>query len=79
MFDKEVWKAMKNIYVSRAISKLEKKSSEFKELLEIFSYKYGEESVKAALRELYSINKEVKDIKGLTISLIVKYDRRGIY
>ncbi len=70
--EKEFVKARKNIHVSRAISKLQEKSYEFKEFLEIFEHKYTQEAVKAALRELYMFNREIKDIKGLTAALIIK-------
>jgi len=70
--ENELVKARKNIYVSKAISKLNKKSMEYKEFLEIFSHKYREENVKAALRDLYRFDHEIKDIKGLTAALIIK-------
>jgi hypothetical protein len=69
---KELVKARRNIYVSRAISKLNRKSFEYKEFLEIFSKKYNQESVKATLRELYTFNREIEDIKRLTVALIMK-------
>jgi len=70
--EKELVKAKRNIYVSRAISKLNKKSREYKNFLEILSHKYREENVKAALRDLYNFNREIKDIKGLTAALIIR-------
>jgi hypothetical protein len=70
--EKELVKARRNIYVSRAISKLNRKSFEYKEFLEIFSKKYNQESVKATLRELYTFNREIEDIKRLTVALIMK-------
>jgi len=70
--EKELVKVRRNIYVSRAISKLNEKSLEYKEFLEIFEHKYTQESVKAALRELYMFNREIKDIKGLIAALIIK-------
>ncbi len=70
--EKEFARARKNIHVSRAISKLQEKSIEFKNFLEIFEHKYTQEAVKAALRELYMFNREIKDIKGLTAALIIK-------
>ncbi|GLI56988.1 hypothetical protein PM10SUCC1_25020 [Propionigenium maris DSM 9537] len=70
--EKEFARARKNIYVSRAISKLQEKSQEYINFLEIFEHKYTQEAVKAALRELYMFNREIKDIKGLTAALIIK-------
>jgi len=70
--EKELVRARRNIHVARAISKLSKKSFEYKEFLDIFSHKYREENVKAALRDLYKFNREIKDIKGLTAALIIK-------
>lgn len=70
--EKELAKARKNIHVSRAISKLREKSYEYKNFLEIFAHKYTHEAVKAALRDLYMFNQEIKDIKGLTAALIIK-------
>jgi len=70
--EKELVRAKRNIHVARAISKLNKKTFEYKEFLEIFSHKYREENIKAALRDLYKFNREIKDIKGLTAALIIK-------
>lgn len=70
--EKELVNARRNIYVSRAISKLEGQSLEYKNFLEIFSEKYNKESVKATLRELYTFNREIEDIKRLTAALIMK-------
>ncbi len=75
MFKREVTKAMRNIYVSRAISKLKGKSGEFISFLEMFSNKYSEESVKRALKDLYYCTAEVADIKALAASKTVKYYR----
>ncbi len=68
--ERELVRARRNIYVSKAISKLRGKSSEYKDFLEMFSSKYDEETVKATLRELYTFNREIKDIKSLTVALI---------
>ena len=70
--EKALVKAKRNIYVSKAISKLSDKNIEYKRFLEILSHKYREENVKTALRELYSFNSEIKDLKGLTAALIIK-------
>ena len=69
---RELVRARRNIYVSRAISRLKGKSSEYREFLEIFSSKYDEKTVKATLRDLYTFNREIKDIKSLTVALIRK-------
>ncbi|GLI54728.1 hypothetical protein PM10SUCC1_02430 [Propionigenium maris DSM 9537] len=72
MYDKDLNKVRKNIHVSRAISKLRGTSYEYMQFLEIFSHKYDSDIVKAALRDLYFFNREIKDIKGLTAALIRK-------
>lgn len=72
MYDKDLNKVRRNIHVSRAISKLKGTSYEYLQFLEIFSYKYNSDIVKAALRDLYNYNCEIKDIKGLTAALIRK-------
>ena len=58
--ERELAKVRKNIYVSRAISKLEEKSQEYINFLEIFEHKYTQEAVKAALRELYMLTAKLK-------------------
>lgn len=70
--ERELAKVRKNIHVSKAISKLQEKSYEYINFLENFEHKYTQEAVKAALRELYMFNREIKDIKGLTAALIIK-------
>ncbi len=72
MYDKDLNRVRKNIHVSRAISKLRGTSHEYLQFLEIFSHKYTPDIVKAALRDLYFFNREIKDIKGLTAALIRK-------
>jgi len=72
MYDKDLKKARKNIHVSKALSRLKGSSHEYLQFLEIFSHKYQEENIKAALRDLYFFNREIKDIKGLTAALIRK-------
>jgi len=72
MYDKDLRKARKNIHVSRALSRLKGSSWEYLQFLEIFSHKYTPDTVKAALRDLYNFNCEIKDIKGLTAALIRK-------
>ena len=69
--EKELVRAKKNIHVSIAISKLGN-PGEYMEFLNIFKHKYGEDTVKAALKELYMFNREIKDIKGLTAALVIK-------
>ncbi|GLI57334.1 hypothetical protein PM10SUCC1_28480 [Propionigenium maris DSM 9537] len=70
--EKALNRARKNIYVSKAVSRLKRGTWEYLEYLRIFSHKYREENVKAALRDLYSFNREIKDIKGLTAALVRK-------
>ncbi len=70
--EKALNRARKNIYVSRAVSRLKMGTREYLEYLRIFSHKYREENVKAALKDLYFFNREIKDIKGLTAALIRK-------
>ncbi len=72
MFKRYLGSLLKNIYVSKSISKLDGKSQEYLNFLEVFSNKYNPETVKAALRELYNINREIEDIKRLTAALIMK-------
>jgi len=73
MFRKDVSKVMKNIYVSRAISKLEGRSQEYINFLEIFSHKHSPEVVRAALKELYTFNGEIKDIERITAAMVIKH------
>ena len=72
MFHRELSRALKNIHVSRAISSLPYKSSEYIDFLEIFTHKYGIDTVKAALNELYYYKYNIADIKRLTAAKIIK-------
>ncbi len=63
--------ARRNIHVSRAISKLDGKSSEYLDYLDIFSRKYGKDKVEKALKQLYKFNHEILDIKGLTAVMVI--------
>ena len=77
MFRKEVSRVMKNIFVSRAISKLTGRSQDYINFLEIFSHKYTPEIVRAALKELYHFNGEIKDIERITAALIIKHSHKN--
>lgn len=76
MFREEVTKAMRNVHVSKAVSKLEGKSQGYIDFLGIFTHRYGENAIKAALEELYSFNKEIYEIKRLTVATIMKHSHR---
>ena len=72
MFNKDLQNAIKNIYVSKAISRLEGGSSGYLDFLYRISRRYSPDTVKAALKELYIFNKEIEDIERLTAALIIK-------
>jgi hypothetical protein len=72
MFHRELSIALKNVHVSRAVSSLPYKSSEYNDFLEIFTHKYGIDTVKAALNELYHYKYNIADIKRLTAAKIIK-------
>jgi hypothetical protein len=73
MFEREVSKAIRNIHVSKAISKIEGKSQGYLIFLGKFAHKYGESAIKAALEELYTYNREIYSIERLTVATIMKY------
>ncbi len=75
MFKKELTKAMRNIYVSRSVSKLKGKSSEFNKFIGMLSNKYSEVSVRRALKDLYYCTSDITDIKALTISKAARYHK----
>lgn len=73
MFEKELNLAKKNIYVSKAISRLPGKTGEFLEHLLLFEKKYGDAPVKKSLKSIYkNSTKEIIDIKKLTAAIIIK-------
>jgi hypothetical protein len=73
MFEKEVRKSLRNIHVSKAVSKLNGKSREYLDFLEMFSRKYGRTAVETALEELYTYNREIYSIERLTVAIIMKH------
>jgi len=73
MFEKEVRKSMRNIHISKAVSKLDGKSREYLDFLEIFAHKYGRTAVETALEELYTYNSEIYDIERITVATIMKH------
>lgn len=73
MFEKELNLAKKNMYVSKAISRLPGKTGGFREYLLSFERKYGNTPVKNSLRNLYrNSTKEIVDLKTLIAALIIK-------
>lgn len=71
-FEREINKLRKNIYVSRAISKLPFKTGEFADILRVFSNKYSEYDVKETCKQLYNYNKEIPDLRNLVAAYTVK-------
>lgn len=71
-FEKEINKLKKNIYISRAISKLPFKTREFADILRVFSNKYSEYDVKEACKQLYNYNREIPDLRNLVAAYTVK-------
>lgn len=73
MFEKELTLAKKNIYVSKAISRLPGKTGGFREYLLSFERKNGDTPVKKSLRNIYkNSTKEIIDLKTLIVTLIIK-------
>ena len=73
VFEKEIEKAKKNIFISKGISALPGKTGAYREYITHFGIKYGENVVREALKKMYiSIKKEAPDIKGLTAAYIIK-------
>lgn len=75
-YEAELKKAMRNIYISKAISKYKNKSTGYREFLDIMVGKYSLEGVKKALNHLYyKTHKELKDVKTMTAHLVMRYHR----
>lgn len=72
VFTKEITFAKKNIYVSRAISKLENKSSDFERIARDCARKYTEYDVRQGIKALYHTKGEVKDINQRLVSETIK-------
>lgn len=72
-FKKEIDLARKNIHVSRAISKLPGRSSEFEETARILANRYTQYDVKETIKNLYKHNKEISDIKKKLITDTIKF------
>lgn len=73
VFEKEIEKVKKNIFISKGIAKLPGKTGAYREYITYFGIKYGENVVREALKKMYnSVRKEVPDIKGLTAAYIIK-------
>lgn len=73
VFEKEIEKAKKNIFISKGITKLPGKTGAYREYITYFGIKYGENVVREALKKMYnSVKREVPDIKGLTAAYIIK-------
>ncbi|MEG0235498.1 MAG: hypothetical protein RR523_01700 [Cetobacterium sp.] len=81
VFEKEIEKIKKNIYISKGISKFPGKTGAYREYITYFGIKYGENVVREALIKMYnSVKKDVPDIKGLTAAYIIresKLQKRG--
>ena len=78
IFENELTKIKRNIYINRAICKLPGKTGSFRDYITIFGKKYGEQTVKEALKKMYQDTKrDVIDIKGLTAAYIIKESKNG--
>lgn len=72
IFTKEIIFAKKNIYVSRAISKLEEKTSDFERTARDCARKYTEHDVRQGIKALYYTKGEIKDINQRLVSETIK-------
>ncbi|MCJ8343016.1 MAG: hypothetical protein MJH09_09265 [Cetobacterium sp.] len=70
MFEKELTLAKRNIYVSKAISRLPGKTGGFREILLSVERKYGDAPEKSSLRETHQ--RKIVDLKTLIAASIIK-------